>query len=201
VAKPGGRWTPGNGPPTKWKQGQSGNPSGRKPSVEHIHALARQHCPEAIAGLVEFMRQREDPQLAKDAMIALLDRGVGRPPQTVFAQIQTQVVTGGIDSPPKESLAQWIERRRRELSALDGPPTVEHVVPQPSPPNGEHAAANAPSARPASAAPQSAPLAERSEPAASTEGPQRRATTESEADWLRDQRRRLNIDPNRERDD
>jgi hypothetical protein len=33
------------------------------------------------------MRQREDKQLAMSAMIALLDRGFGRPPQAVYAQI------------------------------------------------------------------------------------------------------------------
>ena len=33
------------------------------------------------------MRQRKDPQLAMNAMIALLDRGYGRPPQAVHAQV------------------------------------------------------------------------------------------------------------------
>ena len=46
-------------------------------------ALARPHAAEAIAGLVEFMRQREDCHLAMSAMIALLDRGYGRPPQAL----------------------------------------------------------------------------------------------------------------------
>jgi hypothetical protein len=43
----------------------------------------RPHAAEAIAGLVEFMRQREDCHLAMSAMIALLDRGYGRPPQAL----------------------------------------------------------------------------------------------------------------------
>jgi hypothetical protein len=55
--------------------------------ADDIHALARPHAAEAIAGLVEFMRQREDCQLAMSAMIALLDRGYGRPPQAVYAQV------------------------------------------------------------------------------------------------------------------
>jgi hypothetical protein len=70
-----------------FKPGQSGNPAGRPPLIDDIHALARQHAPEAIAGLVEFMRQRKDKGLAMSAMIALLDRGFGRPPQAVYAQI------------------------------------------------------------------------------------------------------------------
>jgi hypothetical protein len=55
--------------------------------ADDIHALARLHAAEAIAGLVEFMRQREDCHLAMSAMIALLDRGYGRPPQAVHAQV------------------------------------------------------------------------------------------------------------------
>jgi hypothetical protein len=41
--------------------GRSGNPQGRKPLIENIHELAREHAAEAIAGLVESMRQRKDP--------------------------------------------------------------------------------------------------------------------------------------------
>lgn len=45
----------------------------------------------------------------------------------------TQVAVGGIDRPPRETLEQWLERRRRELAALDGP----H-----KPGNGANGAAN-----------------------------------------------------------
>jgi hypothetical protein len=72
-----------------FKPGQSGNPAGRKPLADDIHALARPHAAEAIAGLVEFMRQREDCHLA---MSALLDRGYGRPPQALLAQVRGEEV-------------------------------------------------------------------------------------------------------------
>jgi hypothetical protein len=96
-----------------------------------------------------------------------------------FAQVNNTVTVGGIDSPPRESLAQWIERRRRELAALDGP-QVEHA-PQPSPPNGERAAGEVRTARPASAATQPATVAHPSG-ATSTEPPRRTMTPEEVKD-------------------
>jgi hypothetical protein len=49
----------------------------------------------------------------------------------VFAQVNGSVLVGGIDRPPRESLEQWLARRRRELTVLDS--QAEHA---PSPPNG-----------------------------------------------------------------
>jgi hypothetical protein len=190
--------------------------------VEAIQALARSHCPDAIQALADALK---DPDRAVPAAIAILDRGIGKPAISVLAQVQADLRQYGPDCPPRESLAQWIERRRRELSALDGPPTVEHVAPQPQTleggrgvhtpraPNGEQAA-SAQSARPpgegftprgAAPQPATAPVAERatssSGEAAASSTRSQRTMTEDEARWLADQRRRLNIDPNRERDD
>jgi hypothetical protein len=66
---------------TSWQKGQSGNPGGR-PKSNVVH-LARQHTAMAIDGLVELASQREDLNIAKDAMLALLDRGWGKPTQMV----------------------------------------------------------------------------------------------------------------------
>jgi hypothetical protein len=144
------RWKPGHGPPTKFKPGQSGNPAGRPPLITDIHAMARQHAPAAIDALVKALN---DPDRAIAAAIALLDRGYGRPAQAVFAQVNGSVLVGGIDAPPRETLEQWLARRRRELTVLDS--QAEHA---PSPPKGELAASDA------TAAPQSATVAERHEP-------------------------------------
>jgi hypothetical protein len=85
VARSRTTFSKGNAGLHAFSPGRSGNPQGRKPLIDDIHALARQHAPEAIAGLVEFMRQREDPHLAMSAMTALLDRAYGRPPQAILA--------------------------------------------------------------------------------------------------------------------
>ena len=103
-----------------FKPGQSGNPAGRKPLADDIHALARPHAAEAIAGLVEFMRQREDCHLARSAMIALLDRGYGRPPQAVYAQ-------GGDASEPAKVVYEfrWANAKDNLLPGEVAPPVID----------------------------------------------------------------------------
>jgi hypothetical protein len=91
-----------------FKLGQSGNPRGRKPLIDDIHALARQHAPAAIEALVAALR---DPDRAIPAAIALLDRGYGKPPVAVFAQVNGSVHVSGIDAPPpivNETDEQWL---------------------------------------------------------------------------------------------
>jgi hypothetical protein len=177
MTRPRTAWTKGNGPPTKFRPGQSGNPLGRPKLVDDI------------AGLVEFMRQREDPQLAMDAMIALLDRGFGKPPIAVFAQVNGTVAMGGIDGPPpiiEETDEQWLERRRAELAALEGPrrePPPASPSPAPAgsptrPPNGETAVPGAQTGTHGSTG-------------SSVRSPE-------EESWLRQQRRRLGIAPERD---
>lgn len=65
-----------------WKPGKSGNPSGRPKEFPEIRDLAREHGPAAIAKLVEFLHG-EDLKLAKAAADSLLDRGFGKPSQSV----------------------------------------------------------------------------------------------------------------------
>ena len=119
MARTNGTWKPGKGPPTKFKPGQSGNPAGRKPLIDDIHALARQHAPAAIEALVAALR---DPDRAIPAAIALLDRGYGKPPVAVFAQVNGSVAVSGIDGPPpiEGSWEEWLAQRRQDLG-LDPP--------------------------------------------------------------------------------
>lgn len=65
-----------------WKPGVSGNPSGRPKENSEVKALARQHGEAAIAKLVELLHG-EDQKLAKAAADSLLDRGFGKPGQSV----------------------------------------------------------------------------------------------------------------------
>lgn len=63
-------------------KGQSGNPGGRPKENAEVVALARQHGPEAVNKLVELMRG-DDPRVASAAATAILDRGFGKPAQSV----------------------------------------------------------------------------------------------------------------------
>jgi hypothetical protein len=172
-----------------FKSGQSGNPSGRRPLVDDIHALARQHAPAAVEALVAALR---DPERAIPAAIALLDRGYGKPPVAVFAQVNGTVAIGGIDAPPPivdETDEQWLCRRRQELAHLEhatrreSAPTSLSAAPAASPtppPNGETAVPGVQTGAHASA------------------GSSMRSMTPDEEWWLRQQRRRLGIEPERD---
>jgi hypothetical protein len=110
-----------------FKPGQSGNPTGRKPLADDIHALARPHAAEAIAGLVEFMRQREDCHLAMSAMIALLDRGYGRPPQALqvggnepmVVKYDIRWADAGTNSFPEERKAPTIDAAAADAEEVE----------------------------------------------------------------------------------
>jgi hypothetical protein len=80
--------------PSRWpyaaqmfKPGKSGNPSGRPKGIE---ALAREHTPAAIAALVAALG---NPRERVAAAVALLDRGWGKPAQTVTDATTGEKVT------------------------------------------------------------------------------------------------------------
>src|ERR1700730_8574085 len=61
----------------------AGRPSGAKAQVQ-IAELAKSHAKEAMLTLVEIMRDNEAPAAARaSAANAVLDRGYGKPAQTV----------------------------------------------------------------------------------------------------------------------
>lgn len=62
-----------------WKPGQSGNPAGKNKAVWRITDLAREKGPEAIAKLVDLMRNSPDERIQYMAAVHLLDRGFGKP--------------------------------------------------------------------------------------------------------------------------
>lgn len=68
----------------RFKPGQSGNPGGRVKEVAHVRELARQHTEAAIKTLVEIMGSETEKGAARVAAAqALLDRGYGKPMQSV----------------------------------------------------------------------------------------------------------------------
>jgi hypothetical protein len=87
-----GKYVPVPPSEARWKPGQSGNPKGRvagRPSSrwfnqpKEVRDLAREHTAEAIATLVHVMRRAKDMRVRCAAAMALLDRGWGRPIETI----------------------------------------------------------------------------------------------------------------------
>lgn len=72
----------------KFEKGQSGNPGGRPKVVGEVRELAQAYTTEAIETLVAIMRDAAAPAAARAAASnAILDRGYGRPAQTVHASM------------------------------------------------------------------------------------------------------------------
>jgi hypothetical protein len=59
------------------------NPSGRPKSDQTIAEIARAHTPEAMAKIVDLMRNGETQKIQFDAAVYLVNRGWGTPHQSV----------------------------------------------------------------------------------------------------------------------
>jgi hypothetical protein len=93
---------------TSFKPGQSGNPNGRPKVLADVQNAAREHSSEAIETLAQIMRNPRAPATARIAAAsALLDRGYGRPLQTVDAN-NTNVNYVVSDQPMTEE--EWAAR-------------------------------------------------------------------------------------------
>ena len=74
---------------TSFKPGKSGNPGGRpkgvtKTEFADVKALARQYTEVAVLTLVKVMENPKSPPAARvSAASAILDRGHGKPPQSL----------------------------------------------------------------------------------------------------------------------
>jgi hypothetical protein len=90
--------------------GQSGNPGGRPKVVGEVRESARQHTIEAINTLVSIMQDQKAPPAARVlAANSILDRGYGKPAQTIDAHMNrgsiqemsdaelTAIAAGGLD--------------------------------------------------------------------------------------------------------
>lgn len=65
-----------------FQPGQSGNPSGRPKEDPQLKAMAREHT-EAAIGVLANALSDPDPRVQIKAAEVLLDRGYGKPGQTI----------------------------------------------------------------------------------------------------------------------
>jgi hypothetical protein len=83
-----------------FQKGQSGNPGGRRKEDAAVKELAKQYTPLAIETIVHLCEHGKAESTRLAAAIALLDRGWGRPAQSIIG--------GDEDDPPIR--VQKIER-------------------------------------------------------------------------------------------
>ena len=82
-----------------FKSGQSGNPNGRPKANDVVIALAQEQTEDAIRTLSEIMMDAEKPTASRvSAAQALLDRGYGKPAQSV--NMQAEVTTKLVQATP-----------------------------------------------------------------------------------------------------
>lgn len=69
-------------PATRFKPGVSGNPNGRPKKAQQIVEKAQDNAEKALEALIKLMGS-DDERVKLAAAMAILDRGLGKPKQTI----------------------------------------------------------------------------------------------------------------------
>jgi hypothetical protein len=97
-----------------FQKGQSGNPGGRPKLPADIREAFKAKAPEALEVLSRCLQSNDD-RIAMMAAQAILDRGYGRPVQSIDANISEDRVRYIAEVPVKCATTQeWLESIRRE---------------------------------------------------------------------------------------
>jgi hypothetical protein len=104
--------------------GKSGNPGGRPRAAVNVQELARQHTEQAVRTLVEALR---DPKLKVQAAQALLDRGWGRPPQTIHTEGQTSITLLHLAAAQMAS-SELISKLKPAATPIDDPNAIDLIA-------------------------------------------------------------------------
>ena len=98
----------------RFAPGVSGNPGGRPTLPAEIKEMFQAKGPEALKVLTRCLQSGDD-RIAMMAAQAILDRGYGRPTQSIDANINDDPVRYIVELPKKSATTQeWLEDIRRE---------------------------------------------------------------------------------------
>lgn len=71
-----------------FQKGRSGNPRGRPPVIREVQEMAKELTPQLVSNLFEIAtNERANASARVQASVALLDRGWGRPKQSVDVRV------------------------------------------------------------------------------------------------------------------
>ena len=118
-------------PVTRWQKGQSGNPGGRPKVVGDLRELACQWGPDALEALREVATSKDAPPSARvSAAVALLDRGYGKPAQSIDAKVSNEPSTAQLHL---QALKELAERAKENKAARDAQKKIIDVTPSKGP--------------------------------------------------------------------
>ena len=103
-----------------FKPGQSGNPGGRPKALGELQALAREYAGASIEALAAALRHK-DPRVKMVAAGMLLDRGYGKPAQTL---VVNRSPLDDVDPATLAALADALGIRDGQPETGSQPPTV-----------------------------------------------------------------------------